>query len=102
MGKWRISEWWIPEGLTECQTRRPASTGMSSPNYKFFDQLLQTVKNQTTLLISVFKKFLQTSIPPPISVLYAKGYHDYPMKNFCVTVPKTFIEEPFCVSENFW
>ena len=32
-----------------------------SPNYKYFDQLLQTVRNKTTVLILVFKEFLQTS-----------------------------------------
>ena len=53
-----------------------------SPNYKYFDQFLQTVKNKTTVLILVFKEFLQTSIPSLISVLYAKGYHDFPLKNF--------------------
>ena len=73
-----------------------------SPNYKYFDQLLQTVKNKTTVLILVFKEFLQTSIRPMISVLYAKGYHDFPLKNFCLTVPKNFVEEPFFVSQNFW
>ena len=73
-----------------------------SPNYKYFDQILQTVKNKTTVLILVFKDFLQTSIRRLISVLYAKEYHDYPLKNFCITVPKNFVEEPFCVSENFW
>ena len=46
-----------------------------SPNYKHFNQLLQTVKSKTTVLILVFKEFLQTSIPPLISVLYAKGYN---------------------------
>ena len=73
-----------------------------SPNYKYFDQLLQTVKNKTTVSILVFKEFLQTSIRPLISVLYAKGYHDFPLKNFCLTVPKNIVEEPFCVSENLW
>ena len=58
-----------------------------SPNYKYFDQLLQTVKNKTTLLILVFKEFLQTSLPPLISVLYAKGYHVLPLKNFRLKVP---------------
>ena len=53
-----------------------------SPNYKYFDQLLQTVKNKTTVLILVFKEFLQTSIRPLISGLYAKGYHDFPFENF--------------------
>ena len=28
------------------------------PNYKYFDQLLQTVKNETTVLNLVFKAFL--------------------------------------------
>ena len=73
-----------------------------SPNYKCIDRVLQTVKNKTTVLILVFKEFLQTSIRPLISVLYAKEYHDFPWKNFCVTVPKSFVEEPVCVSENFW
>ena len=73
-----------------------------SPNYKYFDQLLQTVKNKTTVLILVFKEFLQTPIRPLISVLYAKGYHDFPLKIFFLTVPKNFVEEPFCVSEKFW
>ena len=72
-----------------------------SPNYKYFDQLLQTVKNKTTVLIIIFKEFLQTSVPPLISVLYAKGYHYFPLKNFRLTVPKNFVEELVCVSENF-
>ena len=69
-----------------------------SPNYKYFDQLLQTVKNKTTVLILVFKEFLQTSIRPLISVLYAKGYHNFPLLIFCLTVPKKFVDEPFSVS----
>ena len=73
-----------------------------SPNYKYFDQLLQTAKNKTTVLILVFKEFLQTSNPPLISVLDAKGYHGFPLKNFRLTVPKNFVEEPFFVSQNFW
>ena len=78
----------------------PAPTHFS-PNYIYFDQLLQTVKNKTTVLILVFKQFLQTSIPPLISVLYAKGYHYFPLKNFRLTVQKNFVEEPVCVSEIF-
>ena len=72
-----------------------------SPNYKNFDQLLQTVKNKTIVLILVFKEFIHTSIPPLIFVLYAKGYHYFPLKNFRLTVPKNFVEEPVCVSEDF-
>ena len=63
---------------------------------------MQTVKNKTTVLILVFKEFLQTSIRPLISVLYAKGYHDFLLKNVCLPLPKNFAEEPFSVSENFW
>ena len=58
-----------------------------SPNYKNFDQLLQTVKNKTKVLNLVFKEILQTAIPTMVSVLYAKSYHDFPLKNFCLTVP---------------
>ena len=72
-----------------------------SPNYNYFDQLLQTVKNKTTVFILVLKEFLQTSIPSLISVFYAKGYHDFPLKNFRLTVPKNFVEETVSVSENF-
>ena len=36
-------------------TRQPANF---SPNYKYFDQLLPTVKNETTVLRFVFKDFL--------------------------------------------
>ena len=57
---------------------------------------MQTVENKTTVLILVFKEFLPTSIPPLISVLYAKGYHCFPSKNFRFTVPKNFAEEPVC------
>ena len=30
------------------------------------------------------------------------GYQDFPSKIFCLTVPKIFVGEPFCVSQNFW
>ena len=29
------------------------------------------------------------------------GYRDFPLKLFCLTVPKRFVEEPFAVSESF-
>ena len=78
-----------------------------SPNCKYFDQLLQTVKNKTTVLILVFKDFLQISIPPLISLVYAKGYHNFPLKNIRLTVPRNFLGEPFNASlisgiENFY
>ena len=31
-----------------------------------------------------------------------RGYHDFPLKFFCITVPKNFVGESFCVPENFW
>ena len=80
------------------------TTAYFSPNYKYFDQLLQTVKNETTVLNLVLKGFLQTSILPLIYIFYEKkkrGYHDFPLKIFCLTVPKNFVGELFCVSENF-
>ena len=54
-----------------------------SPNYKYFDQLLLAVKNETTVLNLVFKSFLQTSIPPLISMFYAReGIAQFFVKNF--------------------
>ena len=60
------------------------------------------VENKTTVLILVLNEIFQTSIPPLISALYAKGYHDFPLKRFCLTVPETFVDELFCASKNFW
>ena len=31
-----------------------------------------------------------------------REYHDFPLENFCLTVPQNFVEEPFCVSESLW
>ena len=53
-------------------TRQPASTSIFLPNYKHFDQFLVTVKNKTTVLNVVFEGFLQTSVPPLISIFYSK------------------------------
>ena len=49
------------------------------PDYRHVDQHLQTVKNETNVWNVVFEGFLQTSIPPLISIFYAKegGYHDF-------------------------
>ena len=64
---------------------------------------MPTVKNKTTVPNLVFKEFLQTSIPSLISVLYAKGYHDFPLRNFCLTVPNTrnLCFRKFLVSKKF-
>ena len=31
-----------------------------------------------------------------------EGISRFSVKNFCLTVPKNFVEETFCVSKNFW
>ena len=84
----------------ESQNGNKLALSYFSPNHNYFDQLLQTVKNKTNVLTLVLKKFLQTSIAQLISVPYAEGYHKFPLKNFRVTVPKKFVEEPVCVSES--
>ena len=61
---------------------------------------MQTVKNKTTVLLLVFEEFLKTSVQPLISVLYVKGYHDFLLKNFCLRVPKNFVEEPLCFKKS--
>ena len=53
-----------------------------SPNYKYFDHLLQTVKNKTTVLILVFKEFLQTSIDHWFLYFMQKGITIFRWKNF--------------------
>ena len=76
-------------------TRWPASTGINFAQLHFFDHLLQAVKNKTTVLILVCKEFSQTSFRPLISALYAKMVSRFSVEFFCLTVPKTFAEEPF-------
>ena len=71
-----------------------------SPNYKNFDQFLQTVKNKTTVLILVFKEFLQINSTADFCTL-CKRVSLFSVEKFCLTVPKNFVEEPVCVSENF-
>ena len=33
--------------------------------------------------------------------IFIGGYHDFLSNNFCLTVPKNFVRDPLCVSENF-
>ena len=70
--------------------------------YKFFDRLLLTVKNETTVRNLVNESFLQTSIPSLLSTFYAKkGKPRHFVQIFCLTVPKSYVGEHFGVSENF-
>ena len=39
----------IGHWTSEFETRRPASTGIFSQEYKYFDQHFPTVKNETTV-----------------------------------------------------
>ena len=75
----------------KCRLNRKQDARLSpayfSPNYKYFDQLLQTLKNKTTVLNLVFKGFLRTSVPPLISKFYAKEFYilsRFSVENFCL------------------
>ena len=68
-----------------------------SPNYKYFDQLLQTVTNKTTALNLVFKDFSKHQLQH----WFLYSMHDFSFKFFCLTVPKNFVGEQLGVSENF-
>ena len=84
-----VMKWVTCCKLTGIQTRQPASTGIFVAQLQIFYQLLQTVKNKTTVLILVFKEFLQASIRRLISIFYAKrGYHYFPLRNFCLSAEK--------------
>ena len=58
-------------------------------------------------MILDFKKFLQTSIPPLIYVLYAKGYHDFSVEKISSHISEKFRRgnrlclRKFRVSKNF-
>ena len=47
---------------------------------------------------SMFQNFLGY----PKVFCIRRGYLYSPLKFFCLTVPKHFVEEPFCASKNFW
>ena len=67
-----------------------------SQEHKYFDQHLPTVKNELKL-----KTLGNTSVYQKISGSLRRGYHETPLKNFCLTVPIKFVGEPFCVSKEF-
>ena len=71
-----------------------------SQEYKFFDRLLLTVKNETTVENLVNESFLQKTIPPLLSISYAKEVVlRFSFKTFCLTLPRNFVGEQFGVSE---
>ena len=80
--------------LNPVLTRRSSSTGIFSAQYKHFDQISQTLKNETTVLNLAFISFLQTSIPPLISMFYAKeggGVSRFSVEKFCLAVSENFV-----------
>ena len=69
-----------------------------SPDYKYFDQLLQTVENRTTVSILVLKEFLffyKHQFDHWFLYFMQKGITIFRRK-FFVSVPKNFVGEPFC------
>ena len=52
-----------------CEQDRRLAPAYFSPNYKYFDQFLQTVQNKTTVSILVFKEFLQINSTTDFSTL---------------------------------
>ena len=46
--------------------------------------------------------FRKSLVPKNVRNKRGGVYHDFPLKLFCLTVPKNFVGEPFGVSENFW
>ena len=64
-----------------------------SPNYKYFDQLLQTVKNKTTVLNLVFRVFTNINSTTDFCTL-CKRVSRLSVETFLLTVPKNFVEEP--------
>ena len=60
--------------------------------YFFVSQYRKTSKGNPLVLhkISLSKSFM-----------HKRGYHDFLSEIVCLTVPKIFVGEPFCVSEKF-
>ena len=83
-----------------------------SQEYKYFDQQMPKVKNETTVWNLVCESFLQTSMPPLISIFYAKegvsgifvqNFLSHSTEKFCwgtlMVYQKILGSETFCASE---
>ena len=74
------------------KTRRPARTGIFFAQLQNFDQPLQTIENETTVLNLIFKGFFsQKAVSPLIPILQAtEGVSRFsvPLNNFPLRVPK--------------
>ena len=77
-----------------------------SPNYKYFDQLLQTVKSKTTVLILFFREFLQINsstdfctLCKRVSRFSAEKFSSHSDKKFRLGTRLCF--RKFRVSKNF-
>ena len=63
-----------------------------SPNYNYFDELLQTVENKTTVLILIFS-FYKHQFHHWFLNFVQKGIVIFCWKNFRLTVPKNLVGE---------
>ena len=59
---------------------------------KFLFQKVLWMKNFVGIL-QCFRKFVVSK-----NFMHNRGYHNFPSKIFCLTVPKNFVKEPFSVS----
>ena len=71
----------VPVGCNFQQNGRLAPAYFS-PNYKYFDQLLQTIKNKTTVLILAFKVFYKHQFDHWFLYLMQKGITTFRWKFF--------------------
>ena len=60
----------------------------------FWWTFANTYRKNYCFEVSFRKFFFQTSIPPLISIFYPKEYHDFPSKNFRLTVLKSSYRNP--------
>ena len=61
---------------------------------KFLSHSVKKIRRRNLLC---FKEFL---VSKNVRDKRGGGYHDFPSKLFCLTVPNHLVEEPFCVSES--
>ena len=84
-----------PWRMNEKQDGRLAPAYFSQ-EYKYFDQHLPTVKNETSFKIYFTEVFYKHQF----NHWFLYSMHDFSFKIFCLTVPKNFVGEHFGVSEN--
>ena len=66
-------------------------------NITIFRQFFCLIVPKNFVLFSVSKKLGYRKI-----LCIRRGYHCFPLKIVCLTMPIKFVGEPFSISENFW